>query len=208
MGGKAGRSGRWARWSKYIANADELETIMEKGCKGSVTELTKVAARMLYENTYETFGPGHKNHLKYKKSAIKPYPSTGTIANTISINKTYRDEEDSDAFTNTVYFDENKIESKRIGKSHDYLPRYDDVSTACDNSFSMPEFIDALEHGTKISEARMHKFSRKETLFIQKTESDIQDFINGSGMNFIIEKNMEISGSDIKRSGISVTRYK
>lgn len=208
LGGKAGKSGRWARWSKYIANTDELEAIMEKGCKGSVTELTKVAARTLYENTYKTFGPGHENHLKYKQGAKKPYSSTGTIANTISINKTSRDEDDDDAFTNSVYFDENKIENKKTRKSHDYLPRYDDVSTAYGDSFSMPEFIDALEHGTEISEPRMMKFSRKETGFIEKTEKDIRDFINSSEMDFIIEKNMEISGGDIKRAGITITRHK
>ena len=37
--------------SKYLMNQKELEVLMNKGCKGFVTELTKVAAKKLYENT-------------------------------------------------------------------------------------------------------------------------------------------------------------
>ena len=35
--------------SKYLMNQKELEVLMNKGCKGFVTELTKVAAKKLYE---------------------------------------------------------------------------------------------------------------------------------------------------------------
>ena len=213
MAGKAGRSGRWARWSKYITNADELEAIMMKGCKGSVTELTKVAARLLYENTYKAFGPGHESHLITKRTPIKAYPQTGTIANTIAISKTIRGGDDDDAFTNAVYFDEDKLLSKTIQKSHDYLGRYTDVDLL---DVDMPQFIELLEEGAQITEPHMAKFSREGAGFIEATEQDIYNFINSGKMDFIIEKNMEVEMTkktmrgteDVTRAGVTITRYK
>ena len=157
MAGKAGRSGRWARWSKYITNADELEAIMTKGCKGSVTELTKVAARLLYENTYKAFGPGHESHLTVKRTPKVPYQQTGTIANTIAISKTVRGGDEDDAFTNVVYFDEDRLLGKAVSKSHEYLGRYTDVKYS---DVEMPGFIELLEEGAVITEPHMAKFSR------------------------------------------------
>ena len=200
MAGKSGRSGRWAQWSKYISNADELEKIMSMGCKGSVTELTKVAARILYEETYKAFGPGAENHLKYKdvrESKVK-YPRTGTIANTISIEKTVRGD---DSFTNKVYFDEDKIHAKQIRRTNEYLPRYDSVGK---DEFDAEEYISALEDGTEISDPRMHKFSRKEAGFVKATRERLEDFINGAKMNSIVEEYVE---KKVGR-GFEITRHK
>lgn len=213
MAGKAGRSGRWARWSKYITNADELEAIMMKGCKGSVTELTKVAARLLYENTYKAFGPGHESHLTVKRTPKVPYQQTGTIANTIAISKTVRGGDEDDAFTNVVYFDEDRLLGKVVSKSHEYLGRYTDVNYS---DVEMPGFIELLEEGAVITEPHMAKFSREGAGFIEATEQDIYNFINSGKMDFIVEKNMEVEMTkktmrgteDVTRAGVTITRYK
>ena len=113
--------------SKYLMNQKELEVLMNKGCKGFVTELTKVAARKLYENTDKAFGPGHW-YLKKRAlgQAQKPYESRGGAFKS-AITFDARTENIEDAFTNMVYFDPYEIADLAVSKTHEYLGGYVDV---------------------------------------------------------------------------------
>lgn len=189
-------AGRWSQFSKYATNADELQKIMEKGCKGSVTELTKVAARKLYENVGEAFGPMAPWYLKYKaQSDTKPYNRSNYIQRTIAIEKT---EGIDDGFNNMVYFSEDKIYGYATNKTHDFLGRYTDVGGA---PADMPDFIEWLEEGTEI-DGKMHKFSRRGAGFIEKTQEEIDAFLASGGIDILLEKEFSSLG------GLIITRYK
>lgn len=195
MAGKAGRSGRWNQYSKYFTNADELRVIMQKGCKGSVTELTKVAARKLYENVGEAFGPTAPWYLKYKEQGNPAYKRAGYIQRLIMTEKT---EGIDDGYSNMVYFSEDKLYGYATEKTHEYLGRYTDVEG---NVVDMPDFIEALESGTDIG-GRLHKMSRYGAGFLEKTREDIEAFISGSGMDFVVEDEFGSLG------GLQIERYK
>ena len=196
MAGKAGRSGRWAQFGKYVTNADELQAILEKGCKGSVTEVTKVAARKLYENIGDAFGPGAPWYLKYKaQSEKRPYNRRNFIQRTIAVEKT---ENIDDGFSNMVYFSEDKLYGYATNKTHDYLGRYTDVGGGL---VDMPDFIEWLEEGTEI-DGKMRKLSRYGAGFIEKTKEDIDNFLSSGGIDVLIENEFDSLG------GLTITRYK
>lgn len=195
MAGKAGRSGRWNQYKGFFTNEEELMKIMQKGCKGSVTELTKVAARKLYENVGEAFGPTAPWYLKYKAQSEKPYKRSGFIQKLIMTEKT---ENIGDGFSNMVYFSEDKLYGLATKKTHEYLGRYTDVEG---NIVDMPGFIDALENGTEVG-GRLHNMSRYGAGFVNRTVEDINAFLAGSGMDFVISDEFGSLG------GLQIERYK
>jgi len=191
----AGGSGRWNQFGKFFTNADELQKIMQKGCKGSVTELTKVAARKLYENVGEAFGPTAPWYLKYKGQGNPAYRRAGYIQRLIMTEKT---EGIEDGYSNMVYFSEDKMYNYATEKTHEYLGRYTDVDG---NVVDMPDFIEALEDGTDIG-GRLHKMSRYGAHFLKRTAEDIDAFISGSGMDFVVGSEFGSLG------GLQIERYK
>ena len=64
-----------------------------------------------------------------------------------------------------------------------------------------PHFIEALESGTDIG-GKLHKMSRYGAGFLEKTREDIEAFISGSGMDFVVEDEFGSLG------GLQIERYK
>lgn len=203
MGGKGS-----GRWKQMFSNAGELEKILDKGCKGSVTELTKVAERMLIKNTKAQFGPTAPNHLVESREPTVPYKRTGNFVRSISIRKTMNE---GDAFSNEVYFDENRMENFSKRKSHNYLGTYMDTKGRFVYGEGGDEDIEGgliswLEYGTTIDEPHMAKFSRKGAGFMEQTQQEIEKFIDGK-MAFIIESYIDVDVA-VEKAGIGISRYK
>lgn len=204
MGGKGS-----GRWKQMFSNADKLEKILDKGCKGSVTELTKVAERMLIKNTKAQFGPTAPNHmLEPRYDVTVPYERTGRFVRSIAIRGTTNE---GDAFSNEVYFDENKMKNFSKHKRHDYLGAYMDTKGRFVYGEDGDEDIDGgliswLEYGTIINEPRMAKFSRKGAGFMEQTRLELEKFIDGK-MDFIIETCIDTDVT-VEKAGIGITRYK
>ena len=186
--------------SKYLMNQKELEVLMNKGCKGFVTELTKVAARKLYENTDKAFGPGHW-YLKKRAlgQAQKPYESRGGAFKS-AITFDARTENIEDAFTNMVYFAPYEIADLAVSKTHEYLGGYVDVRN---DNVDAGDFIEWMEKGTYYNNGgKMEKFKRKGAGFIEETINDIDRFLAGSGVDALIESEFDYA------SGLRITRMK
>lgn len=188
-------AGRWNKFSKYLTNTDELEKLLSKGCKGSVTELTKVAARKLYENVGEAFGPTAPWYLKYKSQSEKPYKRSGYLQRVIMVEKT---EGIEDGYSNMAYFSEDKMYGLATKRTSEYLGRYTDVDG---NFVDMPDFIDALENGTEVG-GKLHNMSRYGAHFIEKTTDDINAFLSGSGITAMVNEEFGSLG------GLQIERYK
>lgn len=188
--------------SKYIMNESELNILMQKGCKGFVTELAKIAANRLQKNAEAAFAPGHSYLTNKDRIAKKPYQSgNGKFASTVKYDS--RTENLGDAFSNMAYFDSNEIEDMATDVTREYLGRYVDVKN---NGLDGNYLVGILEEGTEgkyQDDSKMKMFERKGAKFMEKTIQDIESYLNSTGIETIIEA--EFSE---RRGGLTITRYK
>lgn len=196
----AGRS--WVEFSRMFPNGKELEKVMNLGCKGSVTEITKLAANMLHENTAKAFGPDKWWLTRIKKGEAKvPYQRKGSFANAVTINS--KTENVGDSFQNMAYFDENIVLSYASRKNSRTLGTY--YSTDTDSPVDVDDYLSGMEYGTVGSygeDKRMVRFERKGAGFMQKTIGDIEAFLRGSGVDVVVDRSF---GS---QSGLEIIRMK
>lgn len=165
---------------KILSDA-QLMKILEKKCKGTVTELTKIAYKLMKENTKsDLYG---KDHL-IKPTKKKTYKNTGAFLSAISMEKTLNTGE---SFFNRVYIDEDVLYNNRYNKGGKQGERYLGAYTDCHKRFVGDELIQEmwLEDGTSSG-----LLPRNGAGMMEHTISDIEEFIDGTDIEFDIHKEL------------------
>ena len=105
--------------ARQILTESELKKLLSKKTKGFVSELTRVTARLLNQNTrLYLYG---QNHVNTKK---RTYKNTKGIISSITYDAT---ENTGESFYNRVYFDVDVLEGYASKKTRDSLGTYTDV---------------------------------------------------------------------------------
>lgn len=105
--------------ARQILTETELKRLLSKKTKGFVSELTRVTAKLLLQNTKKyLYG---QNHVQTKK---KTYKNTKGIISSITYDGT---ENTGESFYNRVYFDVDVLEGYASKKTRYSLGTYTDV---------------------------------------------------------------------------------
>lgn len=191
----------YAAFRRMFPNAKELERVMDKGCKGSVTELTKLAANMLHENAERAFAPNKWYLTQVKRSQVKErYKRRAAFVDLIRIqDKTVNL---GGGFQNMAYFDEEYFDAFAYPKTHHTLGAY--FSTDENEPVDLESYLSWMEYGTvnAYSDTPMERFERRGAKFMENTVKQLNKFLRGSGVDAIVSTEFG------ENSGVNITRYK
>lgn len=161
------------RASKPLLTSEQVNKLLQKTAKGTVTSLAKYAERSL---KYYTLIDLYKRPSSYFTGKEKPSKYVRTNALYGSITRLRTDGEEGNYFS-SVIFDENVLASNTSKKTKDTLGAHVNVS----GYFVGDDLIDYkwIDEGTLGTSSRV---PRKGANMVSDTIEDIENFINKNGI--------------------------
>lgn len=161
--------------NEQLLTPEQLEVLLNKTAKGFVTNISKIGATLLKNNTEELlYGRKHTDtELKYRDVF-----TDHNLVKSITYDRTTKT---GDSYANRVYFDDKILQAAAEKKTKQYLGRYMNI----DNMYVGDSMIEEmwLEDGTSSG-----LVPRSGANMMDATIEQINDWIDGPDLDTYIEK--------------------